>query len=1066
MKTIMNTESSDYVGKISSGLVLALLAFSGFLLMLPVSPVAVAFNPGLPTVTVTSNNPVTGGSSQQFTFLVSNPTGNTYTITGFTVLAPSGWTVTNCSPGGFLPVCNTSGSGNSVTYSVSQFTVGTAAGIPPGASDTLKFTATAPTGSSSQPYPFNSVFSSKVQDASSVQFYNGPTFAIQVIDPTTGVTVNVVPNGGNSVTQYAAGTAPYTVTASVTCTVSPACPNGVEQGISVSFSAPGYGPTTVFSFTPSSGATNSSGMLSTTFQPSNKAGDSTFVKATLGTSSISGTSASAITTVAGPPSKLTFTFSSAASNGNYYVTSEGTTVNTASGNSFTGAKVPATAVSFAISDQFGNPQTFNNPLLTAFTITLTTTSSAGGLFDANGLPTSISCSKGGNWYAGATNLGGSCPSTGSSANIPFNYFQSATWGTIGQISGSVTGTFNGNSFGGPGQTGSIVTSTFAGSAPAPVATGTSTTCPNTLITCLTSPPAVYVTAGTKANVTATLNPPSTCGAGASPCPPQPGVPVTLLLDAATSYETTAGAKDYGVGSVLMPGFSNGALNITLNTNKAGKVSALFTVDTVAAAVAKFQSIVAAPTNANPSGTLGLSADSNPAETIPGTPTSFTVLTAFDSSMTKLTMKAAASTPSFKNSLFVDVIISDSYGNLAVNPGPSNIQVMLTLSPTSPAGGLLTATTAYISAGCSDTAGTLGASCGTPFGTIQWTMPSTYPGTLTLTASGVINNAQVSNSTTVSVVSPMPTFALKQPKAGAFGAVYTSTNTVFFVGQANVSKGYSGINVKTISYSVDGGAPQSVTITSAPSVSFQILLSFTNGLHRIQFNVTDTAGNTLAGTPVTILSDSKPPTITFTPKSGSSLTSSQPLVVTVNDPYGDLNTTLGAKGIMVSVNGTALTSGVTVTPSASASLLGTSTNYTITITSLPTGKDVVTVTVMDYAGNSATATATVTVVVPFAVSVLVNSATYGTLGSFNGILVSATNRWSSTQNLVVFAVWKNSAGQTVAVTTGGLTLTPGQTGQTFAALPGALAPGTYTVNVFVVTVSNQPVSTTTTITVTV
>ncbi len=122
---------------------------------------------------------------------------------------------------------------------------------------------------------------------------------------------------------------------------------------------------------------------------------------------------------------------------------------------------------------------------------------------------------------------------------------------------------------------------------------------------------------------------------------------------------------------------------------------------------------------------------------------------------------------------------------------------------------------------------------------------------------------------------------------------------------------------------------------------------------------------------------------------------------------------------------------------------------------------------DLAGNAnAGVSITVTVSVPFATSVIINSATYTTLGAFPGISASATNIWSTSQNLIVFAVWKNGGGQTVAVTTGGLSLASGATGTAFAPLPNALPSGTYTVNVFVITTSNNPVSTQTTITVTV
>jgi hypothetical protein len=60
-------------------------------------------------------------------------------------------------------------------------------------------------------------------------------------------------------------------------------------------------------------------------------------------------------------------------------------------------------------------------------------------------------------------------------------------------------------------------------------------------------------------------------------------------------------------------------------------------------------------------------------------------------------------------------------------------------------------------------------------------------------------------------------------------------------------------------------------------------------------------------------------------------------------------------------------------------------------------------------------------------------------------------------LVVFVAWKNSAGQTVAVGTGGITLASGTTGTAFAPLIRALTSGSYLVNVYAVTTDNNPVS---------
>lgn len=94
----------------------------------------------------------------------------------------------------------------------------------------------------------------------------------------------------------------------------------------------------------------------------------------------------------------------------------------------------------------------------------------------------------------------------------------------------------------------------------------------------------------------------------------------------------------------------------------------------------------------------------------------------------------------------------------------------------------------------------------------------------------------------------------------------------------------------------------------------------------------------------------------------------------------------------------------------------------------------------------------------AAPVIITNAYYGYLGSYNVVIANLTNIWTSSLDLVVFAVWKNNLGQTVEVTTGGLTLASGASGTAFAPLASQPLSGTYTVNVFTVTTpSDNPVS---------
>jgi hypothetical protein len=227
-----------------------------------------------------------------------------------------------------------------------------------------------------------------------------------------------------------------------------------------------------------------------------------------------------------------------------------------------------------------------------------------------------------------------------------------------------------------------------------------------------------------------------------------------------------------------------------------------------------------------------------------------------------------------------------------------------------------------------------------------------------------------------------------------------------------------------------------------------------------FNATDANKNTVVSASYSVIVDTSAPAITFTTANNAVLNYSQAVAASVVDAQGELNAT----AVTATYNGTKVAAANVVVTGANNP--GHSVTYTVSIKNLPVGHWTIALTAKDLAGNSASASISVKVQVSFAQSVVINSATYGTLGSFNGISVTATNVWSTSQNLVVFAVWKNGGGQTVAVTTGGLTLASGATGSTFAPLAGGLPGGSYSVTVFVITTSNNPVSSTTSISVSV
>lgn len=1044
----MHTPTNAYFTKFSSGLILVFLAFSGLLVLIPLATPASAANASGPSISVTSNNPVLSGATGiSVSVKVSNPTSNQYTITGFSFVTPTGWTVTNCAFGGYLVSCNVGGGGSGATWTVSTFTVGTGAGIPPGSSDTLAFTATAATASSvssSTTYPFTSTFATKVQDSSALNYYNGPSFSIQVIDSTTVISLAVTPGGANTQTSYTAGTAPYSVTATVSCAISTVCPTGHEAGVSVVWSDIGSGATSSnypSKFSTSSTITTSGGLATVSYQPSQVATMTGVPTATIGTCTAGPgfctiADANTIFTTNGPPSTMSWTFSSSNSvSGAHYITTQATTTNTNTAGTFKGAS-PTITVSFAISDKFGNPVSLSSAGFTGasdgYTFTITALS-GGGLFDTANLPSVITCTAAAGvsttaWTGSAT----ACPTSGGTVPLPFAYFQSGTFGTIGSLSAAVTGTYSGSSFAGAGQSKLLITSTFSTASPTPVALATTQSVP----TGVTFP---NVPAGNQVNVTATL------------ATQQAGVPVQLFLDQATSYETTAGAMDYGANSMLATGFS-GSDVVSLTTNSLGAVSALFTVDTVAGSNAFFQANGTRITDTS-ANTMAISGDSSPAiVTVGNVPATFAINTYYSTApLAGATTHAATSA-----SLYVDVTIADAYGNPATNTGVNQIQISLVASCASTCP--LSASTVYIPSGGSDTYGS--------FGAVVWTMPSTT-GAVTLTASGVLGGVQTSSAPySVDVVSPSPSIAITSPTP-VNGVVYSSTVSVIFTGQANVSIGYAStgsfaVSIKSVTYKIDSGAVQKAPITSGYDITFSLAATFTPGLHSISFNTTDSAGNSVTGQTYQVLVDTSAPTVEFMTPNNANLTNGASATATIVVLQGDLN----ASSVTATQNGTPITaSHITVSGN---NALGTNTTYAVTISGLSAGTDVIGLSATTLSGLSATANSiTVHVTLPANQLFSISGTAVGcSLGGFSGTCISYTNQNTTAGSVVVFAVWKNNAGQTMGVGTAGLTVASGATDEAFVPQPVGLASGTYTVNIFVVTTANIPVSLETTISVSV
>jgi hypothetical protein len=338
------------------------------------------------------------------------------------------------------------------------------------------------------------------------------------------------------------------------------------------------------------------------------------------------------------------------------------------------------------------------------------------------------------------------------------------------------------------------------------------------------------------------------------------------------------------------------------------------------------------------------------------------------------------------------------------------------------------------------------------------MPSTTGTAVTLTASGVLSGKTVTTTKAVTTVSATPTFSVTSP-VPVNGVIYSNTGTVVFNGQANVSVGYaSTVKIASVGYKIGSNPWQTAPISSLNKVLWSLAATFPAGLNSIKFNATDANGNTFVSQAYSVLVDSSAPTITATTKSGSSINATKPVVFTIVDTEGDLNAT--------SVVGTSNSTATLTTTVTGSNSLGNSVTYTVNVNGLPTGHWSVTLNAKDYAKNAASAvTVIVKVVVAFALSATITGAAKSVIGGYTGISATVTNSWTTTQNLVMIAVWTNSAGQPVCVGFGSLTLAAGASASAFAGCLNAPASGTYTVNVFIITTANQGVSSKTTLTVT-
>jgi len=483
-------------------------------------------------------------------------------------------------------------------------------------------------------------------------------------------------------------------------------------------------------------------------------------------------------------------------------------------------------MTYAVADAFGNPVTTGafSSVVATFTAV-----SGGGLWDLANLPTAVV-------YSAANGA------------LAADYYQSGNYGTIGLVSGTITGSYtapgasSATSFSVSGSTGNLFTSNFDTTSGTPQVSNTS--------------PA----AGKSINVWL---------AGL-----QVGLPVTLYVQQLNPTSFTYSGT-----------FSGGAQKVLVYANSTGFALASFAVDTVAGDYTSFVANEAAPTNANAAATLGNGTASAIVTTQAGVAAKFILKVYFDNAMTKAVKSSAVN----GTNLYVNVAISDAFGNIVTVPPGQQIQVNLASTA-----GLLSVTYAYISGGFYDTNHSLGS--------IQWTLPSTIGTAVTLTASGVLNGVAASATVTVTTVSNLPLIGITSPTP-LNNVIYSNTGSVVFMGTANVSAGYvSTVTINAIGYQVDGGSWQTAVIAPGNKIIFSVLAVMSDGLHTIAFNATDSNANTAVSSTYTVLVDSVGPTVTITTADGSTLTAGTALTATIVDPQGNLN----ASSVVVMANGTALT----------------------------------------------------------------------------------------------------------------------------------------------------------------
>lgn len=997
---ILNTLTNEYKTKFSSGLIIALLALSGLLILAPAIATVNAANASPGSVS-TNYTWFASSASGTVHFTLSNPTSNTYSETELEVVVPSGWSITGATTGTLPTGATSSTTGQTVLFSGFS--------LPPGASAYGSITLTAPALVSTTAAPDSYTFIYKTSDSSAsgaLVSAGSTTFHV------TGVTsLNVATSPSSGLTTLTAGT---------TITVTISVPSGTDgyTGLPLSFAEGGntaYNASGLATL-PSSATMSSSGSASITFMPDPVFNPAIGTTDYTGPETVTSTASTADGSITFSPTSVSFQVTKAASPSALSISPSTTQTET------TLAAVAGSGITVSSTDAYGNkapaPASGSGIPVTLTTVNLigsragfaASTATYGSTYPY--VPTGIAQSETVTIAAGASTASASA----------YAYFYDVDYGDTSYIVASASGLSSATS-------GHFVTYTFAtsgGTTKPALPTGDST---------------VPIAAGKTVTVSYTLPTASI----------QANVPV--YFDFTTGYTgataTAAGtACTTTVAYACYAGaFSNGGTQIEATTNSNGVATASLKVDTTEGDAIVVTAIPALSPTAN--FTTGVAV--NEISTIAGTPSAYTLTVSYDNPQTSAQTLSAPAAAVNGSTLYIDVSITDAYGNLATNPGPGTIQITLAASA-----GLLSATTVYIPNGGTDLTSAGGQ------GLVYWVMPASIGTTATLKASGA---SLTPASFSVKTVSATPTMKVTSPKPLS-GVIYSNSLAVVFGGYANASAGFGGtVNMATLGYKVGTGAWKTISLPASPNPTWSFAATMVSGLNTLSINVTDANSDVSTVQTFSVLVDTAAPTVTFSTANNANITSGSSVTAQVTDTLGDLNTT------SLTATGTNLQTSATKT--FTASVVGTNNpghavSYSVSISGMPTGNWSIVLTGSDYAGNTFTSKAlTVHVTVPFAQSFVVSGTPHSaTIGSFTGINASYTNLNPTSQSVVVFAVFKNSAGQTMGIGTGSLTVGAGATQSVFIAEPVGLASGTYSVSIFVFTTGNLPVSVSTSISVTV